>query len=118
MKNDLSPDILPRFTDDEIAMIKCTADFFPIDVSLQTHPSGDGSRVLRLTHRATGTVMSRLYRAVSKLASRTSATRFGLLATKSSETRPDPACIASAGTDMQLLYGPQHPVAAAELMHR
>ena len=33
MKNDLSPDILPRFTDDEIEMIKCSADFFAIDVS-------------------------------------------------------------------------------------
>lgn len=32
IKNDLPPEILPRFTQDEIDMIKCSADFFAIDV--------------------------------------------------------------------------------------
>jgi hypothetical protein len=36
MKEDLSDDLLPRFSDEEKALIKGTGDFFAIDVSVHS----------------------------------------------------------------------------------
>lgn len=79
IKNDLPPEILPRFTQEQSDMIKGSADFFPIDVS------GCDASMADLV-RVTETAMCRSFPAESRLVWPTLPTLFGPLATRSSES--------------------------------